>query len=205
MLEGAKKAHPDFPFTHFKLIAIFEHGRFQNKARVNEEIESFLQACPAISGRAGSYVYRLLLSQGSADRIAQHAAALRARLEAESGGPDQALWTVLWDLEFKAVPPTGHGAVRERLAKDLAKFEESPDRNELSFLSFLQTGYSKTDNKEAIQRTEAQILKDHATSAEAERLVTERWRKEHPYPTGKDQADRQAYNRASAAGRPRMA
>src|SRR6266852_4986399 len=34
MLEGAKKAHPDFPFTHFKLIAIFEYGKLQNKARL---------------------------------------------------------------------------------------------------------------------------------------------------------------------------
>lgn len=106
---------------------------------------------------------------------------------------------MLWDLEFKAVPPTGHPAVRERLAKELANFDESSDRNNLSFLSFLRTGYTKTDNKEAVNRIDAQILKDYPTSEEAERLVTEQWRKEHPFPAGKDPAEQQAFHRASAA------
>src|SRR5256885_8708542 len=43
----------DFPFTHLKLISIFEFGKFQNKARLSEEIDSFLKACPDVSG---SYV-----------------------------------------------------------------------------------------------------------------------------------------------------
>jgi hypothetical protein len=117
ILESLERAHPDFPFSHVKLIPVFEYGKLHNKTRLSEEIDAYLKACPAVSG---AYVYRVLLDL-PAEQIGRHAALLRARLEAATGAANQQLWSVLWDLEFKSVPPTGHAAVRERIAKDLER------------------------------------------------------------------------------------
>lgn len=196
LLEASGKAHPDFPGTRLKLIPIFAYGKLPNQERLREEIDGFLKICPAVSN---PYVYRVLLRSGSTEHIARTAPLLRARLEAESGPANERLWMVLWDLEFKAVAPTEHPSVRERIAKDLARLAESPRRNEVSWLSLRRNGYALVDDKAAIDRMNDQILKDHPDSGEAEQLVTDRWRKEHPFPAGNDKRAQQAWYRASAA------
>jgi thiol-disulfide isomerase/thioredoxin len=193
ILQSVEKDHADFPFTHFKLLQIFGWGRLQNKARLAEEIDAYLKACPAVGT---AYVYRVLLDL-PAEQIARHAGLLRARLEAETGAANQQLWSVLWDLEFKAVPPTGHAAVRQRIAKDLEKLEQAPGRDKLGYLTFLRNGYNKLGDKAASDRIADQILKDYPKSRETESLVTDRWYKEHPFPRDGDKAAQEAWYRAN--------
>jgi thiol-disulfide isomerase/thioredoxin len=192
ILESMEKARPEFPFSHIKLLSLFEYGKLQNKARLAEEIDAYLKACPAVRS---NYVYRVLLD-GPKEQIARHAGPLRARLEAETRAANRQLWSSLWDLEFRAVPPTGHAAVRERMAKDLEKLEQSPDSDKLDYLAFLLNGYGKLGDKAAIDRISGQILKDYPNSQEAEPLVTDRWDNEHPFPRDGDKAAQQAWYRA---------
>jgi len=193
ILESVEKARPEFPFSHVKLLSLFEYGKFRNKARLAEEIDAYLKSCPAVRS---DYVYRVL-RDGPKEQIARHAGLLRARLEAETGAADRQLWSMLWDLEFKAVPPTGHAAVRERMAKDLEKLEQSPGRDKVAYLAFLLEGYGRLGDKAARDRISGQILKDYPNSEEAEELVTGPWSNEHPFPRDGDKATQQAWYRAN--------
>ncbi|MCU1257412.1 MAG: hypothetical protein JWO80_297 [Bryobacterales bacterium] len=196
LLDASQKAHPDFPWTEFQKIFIFDSGTLRNKERLSAEIDAFLRICPA---PASPTVYLVLSRNGTAEQSARHAAALRKRLEAESGTPNQALWRALWDLEFKAVPPGEHAAVRDRIAKDLAKLDSEPHPGRLSWLSFMVAGYANVGNPAAIDKLNDDILKEFPDSQEAERVVTERWRKEHAFPNGGDKTALQTWYRANAA------
>ena len=195
LLEVSLKVDAEFPWTHIKLIPIFESGKLRNPVRASAGAERFLTMCPRTSS---AYAYRILLGAATEDQIARHAAALRERLSAASGAPNQQLWGVLWDMEFKAVPPTGHATVRERITKDLAKFEEQQAR-EAAYLSFLRRGYANIGDTTATARIDRQIVEQFPDSGEAEKVVTEQWHKDHPFPKDADPATRQAYHRASAA------
>jgi thiol-disulfide isomerase/thioredoxin len=195
LLEASLKSHPEFPWTRFKLIPIFESGKLRNPERVSAEAEGFLTQCP---GTSDAYIYRILLGTATEGRIARHAAALRERLSAAPDAPNQQLWEVLWDMEFKAAPPTGHAAVRERIANDLAKFEEQLVR-QAAYLGFLRRGYANIGDTKATARLDRQIVEQFPDSSEAEWVVTTQWHKDHPFPKETDPATRKEYHRASAA------
>jgi len=196
LLESSEKAHPDFPWTRLKLLSVLNASGVRDKARIGETIDSFLKSCPATSN---AFVYRILLANGTEEQIGRNIAALRARLEGQPDAPNQNLWEALWDLEFKAVPPSGHAAVRERIAKDLALLDKSPQHNQLAWLNCLRKGYADVGDIAGADRIDGQIQKDYPDSREAEQLVTKRWRTEHPFPSDKDQQAKQAWYRASAA------
>jgi thiol-disulfide isomerase/thioredoxin len=196
ILESVEKSHPEFPFSHLKLVPVFSWGKFQNKARLDKELDAFLNACPAPES---GYAYRMVVSQGTQEQIARHAKLLRARLEADKAAGNQQLYSVLWDLEFKAVPPADHGAVRERIARDLARLETSPSRDKLDCLTLLRDGYRRMGDQAACDRIDERILKNHPGSTDAEAVVTGRWQKEHPFPENRDKAALQGWYRAQAA------
>jgi thiol-disulfide isomerase/thioredoxin len=196
ILESVEKSHPEFPFSHLKLVGVFSWGKFQNKARLGEELDALLKACPAFDSVSP---YRVMVAQGTPEQIARHAKLLRARLDAEKAAGNQELYSVLWDLEFKAVPPAEHGAVRERIAGDLARLEASPNRDKLDSLTLLRDGYKRMGDQAACDRIDERILKYHPDSTDAEALVTGRWQKEHPSPEAGDKAAQQGWCRAQAA------
>jgi thiol-disulfide isomerase/thioredoxin len=196
LIEAAAKAHPDFPWIHQSLFRSFESGNARNPERLGEEIEAFLKLCEPT---AGAYIYRVMLGAGPVGVVARHAPRLRARLEAWTGVPDQQLWPVLWDMEFKTAPPATHPAVRERIGKDLARLSEGTHPDTAAWLAFLRAGYTRIDDKLAADRVADRIVSDFPNAGEAERIVTERWNKEHPFPKDGDAATIQAFHRASAA------
>ena len=196
LLEGNLKEHPDFPWTHFKLIGVFESGKQRDPERAMQEAEAFMKLCPNYSN---AYIYRIVLTSGTTAQIAHYALMLRERLSADSGEPNQGLWGVLWDLEFKAVPPAEHPAVRERISNDLATLSEWPHEEQASFLTFLRRGYSNIGDKTAVDRIDRQVVADFPKSREAEDVTKEQWRRAHPYPKDGDHAAVQAWNRLHVA------
>jgi thiol-disulfide isomerase/thioredoxin len=196
LLEDAEKAHPDDPWAHFKLLAVYESGKFRNQSRLAEELDGYLKLCPS---PGSPYVYRVMMSNGVSEQTARHATLLRARLDENSGSPNQNLWSTLWDMEFKVAPPSDHAVVRERIRKDLAYFEAFPNAGKPDWLTFLQKGYAMIGDKTAADRLGARLAADFPNSREAESSVTEEWRNAHPFPRNADHATMQAYYRASAA------
>jgi thiol-disulfide isomerase/thioredoxin len=196
LLEDSEKAHPDDPWGHFKLLAAYESGKSSNPSRLGEELDAYLKLCPS---PASPYVYRVIMANGATEQIARHATLLRARLEEKSGAPNENLWSALWDMEFKAAPPSDHGDVRKRIGKDLARFEALPDPGKAAWLRFLQKGYTTMGDKAAADRLGARMAAAFPNSREAESAVTEEWRDAHPFPRNADHATLQAWYRASAA------
>lgn len=196
LLEDSEKAHPDDPWAHFKLLAVYESGKSSNPSRLGEELDAYLKLCPSPTG---PYVYRVMMANGATEQIARHATLLRARLEEKSGAPNQNLWSTLWDMEFKAAPTSGHAAVRERIGKDLARFEGLPDPGKAAWLTFLQKGYTVIGDKAAGDGLAARLAAAFPDSREAESAVTEGWRNAHPFPRNADHSTLQAWYLGSAA------
>jgi hypothetical protein len=196
LLEASELAHPGDSWTHYKLPGFYINGKSRNKQRLSEEIDAYLNLCPASnSGR----VYRILEAGGTHEQMVRYAGQLRTRLEAEAAEPNQGLWTALWNLEFEAAPPAVHAAVRERIRKDLARFETLPSPNKETWLNFLLEGYKLLGDNAAIDRVEARIVEKFPNSSEAERIVTQNWENEHQFPRDGDHAVQQAWYRLSAA------
>jgi thiol-disulfide isomerase/thioredoxin len=200
-LDASEKAHPGYPWTIFGKLRLYSYGPLYNKPKLGEEIDAFLRVCPSASN---AMVYVMMSREGSAEQSARYAPGLRKQLEGEAGAPsavstNQALWRALWDLEFKAAPPNEHAAVRERIGKELARLDAQPHPNRLSWLNFLVTGYTNIGDKAAVAKVQNAIVDEFPKSQDAERIVAERWRVEHPFPTGGDKAAEQAWYRLNAA------
>lgn len=197
MLEALKAAHPEMAGVYYELVgATGVFGRFRDTARAKTELETFLKLCPApLDRRALSAVAQA----GSADQIARTAQAARRRLEQESDPLLSGVWAALWRLEFKAHPPAEHEALRKQIAQDLARFEKVPERRELRWMTFLRGGYESAGDLAAVNKTNDEILKEYPASDTAKGLLKDRWRKEHPYPRDPDQAQIEAWWRASLA------
>jgi thiol-disulfide isomerase/thioredoxin len=197
LLESLKTEHADMAQVYLELAIITTYGKFKDKARTQQELERFLQICPAtLDYRALS----VLGYFGTQEQIARTAVAVREHLENESDPLLRRTWEALWSLEFKARPPVEHEILRKQIAQDVARFEQSPARHQLEWQTFLRNAYQTLGDLPSVDRTDAEILKEHPTSQAAERIVQDRWQKLHPYPQqNADEAQLQAYYRASLA------
>jgi thiol-disulfide isomerase/thioredoxin len=104
----------------------------------------------------------------------------------------------MWRLEFKAIPPAGHPALRTRIARDLARLEKVPERDSLRWLVFLRHGYQNAGDLEAADRIAGEILAKHPQSDTAKWELLERWKRDRPYPAGKDLKEVAGWARAAS-------
>src|ERR1022692_142176 len=179
ILESLEAAHPDEAQVPLELVSIFDSGKFKDKARVQQELASFLKVCPApLSANA----LGVISQDGTQEQMAIVATAVRARLEKETSPLFRTVWPYLWNIEFRAHPPAEHDAVRKQIAQDLARFEQSPDRHKLEWMLFLRGGYQSVGDTAAVNRLNEEIIKDFPSSSDAERIVQDAWYKAHPYP-----------------------
>lgn len=191
-IEFAKRAlaaRPGYAWAALTLTEIHADGRWKDLPRASEYFGVFVAACPDRLPRRLDRQTSPLASPDLQRRMAQ---AMRARLEAENV-PEEALdYERLWALEFRATPPAGHGAVRERLARDLAQLAamESADPE---FLSQLTSGARQSGAPpERVAEFEDRLLAQAPDSRQAYYVVYQRWRKQHPEP--KDHRDADAWH-----------
>ncbi|HTS63848.1 MAG TPA: TlpA disulfide reductase family protein [Candidatus Acidoferrales bacterium] len=197
LLEALKTSHPELTRAHLVLAdSIFGYGRRKDTGRARREVEEFVSACPA---PLDTSPLRSIGANLPREQAMSVAAGVRKRL---AGMPDSAMtgvWGALWALEFKAVPPAGHPALRRQIAGDLAHFEKAPERNELRWLTFLHGGYESAGDQVALNRIDEEIVARYPRSEAAKRQLGDRWRRDHKYPAGADKAQMEAYRRAEAA------
>jgi len=197
LLEAIQSAHPDAAQVYLSLASVFSSGKFKDKAREQQEIESFLKMCPA---PLATTALSLIAQNGAREQVAQTAVAVRKRLESETDPTLRTVWQELWPMEFKSHPPTEHDAVRKQIAADLARFEQSPERHNLAWILFLRTGYGDLGDTASVEKLSDEIVSAFPTSQDAKQIVQERWRKAHSFPVGgADPAQKEAYYRADLA------
>jgi thiol-disulfide isomerase/thioredoxin len=195
-LTALQAARPDAPQVYLALAFAVSSGKFKDKARVQQELDGFLKLCPApISPTA----LQMITSNGTTEQLSQTDAAVRKRIESDPDPYVRTTWTRLWALEFKVHPPAEHEALRKQVALDVARFEQSPERNKLAWLLFLRTGYQDLGDTASVNKINDEILNRYPMSDISKQIVQDRWQKQHPYPTQGDQSQRDEFNRASVA------
>ncbi len=182
MLEALAAAHPELPQAWLALANSFAFGAFQDPPQMRRALAAFLERCPA--PLAGS-VLQQILRHGGPEQVASTVAALRRRLEAESDPAQSEAWEALWSLEFKARPTTEHAAERQQIARDLARLERMQWPDELARLELRRAACGEIGDPAATAKVEAEILSAFPASGAAERIVRERWAKDHPFTPGK--------------------
>jgi thiol-disulfide isomerase/thioredoxin len=176
-LEALKIRHAEIAPTYLELAYIARYGKFEDRPRLGQELDGFLKLCPAT---LDANTLGFLLQYGTREQIGRTAPVLRKRLQQETDPLLSPTWEALWTLEFKAVLPVEQGSVRERIAQDVAGFEKSPDGRELDRLTMLRTGYEKLNDQAAREKIGDEILNRYPASAEASRVLGERWAKQYP-------------------------
>jgi len=197
LLEKVERENPGFPWTHTRLVQIFNYGKLENRARMDEELARLLTTCPAVTDW---YAVTLIWRIGSAAQNAQLAAKLRPKLEERLGKRENDPWVPLWNMELKAHPLADDAAVRAQIRRDLARFESLHHEENQAWLDFMQTGYFIAGNMSEVDRIKTTLVEKYPTSDLAKRIVQERWRNAHPYPAvTADEKTKLEYHRASLA------
>lgn len=196
-IERLKKivsTEPRYPWAHLELADIYGWGKFANHPEMRAQLDSFYSLCPAsLNGQGLS----LLGRYATPDMAAKHAGLLRERLMKETDPDRLKAWETVWNLEFKAHPPTEHAQVRKLLAADLGRVQQGPQDKDVSWLSFLKSGYKMLGDEAGLRRIEDRILAEYADSRDAKMLRRERWSKEHPFPKpGELEENKHAFYRA---------
>jgi thiol-disulfide isomerase/thioredoxin len=196
--EAVKTAHPEIPNVYLSLASAQSSGKFLDRAKAQKELDGYISRCSQSISLDGLFL-NLIQQIGTPEQLTGTAAAIRKRLETDPQETRTTPWERLWSLEFKANSVSEHPAVRKRIGDDLAKFEKSPRRREISFIEFLKSGYESLGDQTAVDRLNEEILKSHPLSAEAKQIVRQQWSDKHPWPGQGDKTALQAYTRTSLA------
>lgn len=196
ILESVLAGNPAPNRAHLAIANIRRTPKFRDEAAVLRHMAAFLDACPAPL-EAGAL--RMLASAGPKDRTGPVAAAVRARIVKDPQHLMAGVYEALWNLEFRAAPPAGHGAVRARILDDLARLEQIPQRNSLRCLALLRSGYQLAGAPERAEQTGSEILEKYPKSQFAKDILRERWHAAHPFPAGRSEKEVEDWARQAAA------
>jgi thiol-disulfide isomerase/thioredoxin len=197
-LSAIQASNPEEAQVYIALAIALSSGKFKDKARTQQELDGFLKLCPAPTG---PNQLQLIMLYGTAEQMMQTATGVRQRIEKDSDPLLRSTWTGLWALEFKAHPPAEHEALRKQVAQDVARFEQSPERNKLAWLIFLRTGYQDVGDTASVNKINDEILAHYPASDPSKQIIQERWQKLHPFPTAGDKAKGDEFQRAIVAFR----
>jgi hypothetical protein len=183
---------PDFPRTHLLLANIYGWGKFADKPKAESETMAYFDQCPASFNHA--------LNSAAAIRTpvlcTKLARQLRQRLQKVTDPVQLENWRTVWDLEFKANSPAEHDRVRKQIAVDLAALSEAHPNGNANWLVFLKDSYKLAADPAASQKEEQKLLAEFPQSEQAQRISSERWYKQHPWP-GSDPVKLKAYRQVS--------
>ena len=96
---------------------------------------------------------------GTPELQARVAAALRARLAAETEPKLLEEYATLWGVEFRAHPPQEHDAIRKQVAADLKRLESMNPKPDAEWFAFLKDGYKQSGaSAETVTAMEERVI-----------------------------------------------
>lgn len=195
MLKQLSNSDAKLAWPNMLLADIYSFGKFTDRVALRQSLDTFFTACPTT---LASQPLGTLVRFGTPELAQKYAGPLRVRLSAETDPGLVQRWSELWNLEFKAHPPTEHVQLRKQVAADVARLENIQPAPDAAFLNLLLSGYQNAGDEAGVRRTEERILTQHADTFAARSILRARHEKEHKYP-GNDASDevKAAYQRES--------
>lgn len=186
LMEAAKAKAPEYPWPAHELADLYAGGRYENDARMKENLERFYSLCPAWTSDSyfGNQMEGFRLRKDM-PLIGKTAVALRARLERETDPKRLEDYQVLWQREFLTRPPSEHDAERARIQQDLQRIEPLAPHGDAVWRAFLIEGYRLSGaSNEELARMQEDAARDFPHEGPAYSQAWDRFRKEHPRPDG---------------------
>ena len=155
ILENILRQDSNYVAARLKLIEIYSAPRFRDEQKLTANAEAYWQACPeSLSGFVRTGSVQISDSQFNA-RAASH---LRQLLEGRSDNQALGMYSLLWTLEFKAVPLSEQEPVREQLRRDAAMLRSQDLSKQPSLLNELSQAYTMLHDSEGSKWVEAEML-----------------------------------------------
>ena len=185
LLEKSRNLSPDFAWPGLELARIYAPGtKRANPAKAVPEINAFFKACPSSTDPTAQYQ---LTKSGSKALQFRTAAALRARLSAETDLAVLKDYATLWSLEFRIHSPAEYPALQSQLTADLKRLNQLNPNPDIDWLVFLKDGIKLSGAAPAaIAAAEDRIIQTAPHSDEAYQITRDRWESIHKEPLKKD-------------------
>ena len=196
-MEKALALAPDFPWPHLELGRIHSYPAFLDPKKARDNLESFLSRCPGVFEAYVQYS-RLELPQESLQKAS---ARLREALGQGEDPEKLRYFSVLWTMEFNAIPQWDHERVREQVRRDVDALKKIDVDQHGRVLFALAQAYRMLGD-EAGQKSVAsksQALQRGSRVARMKEFmnVENQWREDHPRPKSEAPwSDHQDYYRA---------
>jgi len=189
--QQARDLAPNFPWPYLGLAGLYGRGTTRDLKALSDNVAAFFNLCPSSTDTEAQ---RWLATEGNQDRMAKVEVAIRARLRDETDPAVLQSYETLWGLEFRALPPMEHEALRRRVSDDLQRLEKVVPAPDAEFQSFLISGYKQSSaSAESVRAKEDRLLKDFPRSSEALRVTRDRWGSLHKEP--EDESDTAGWER----------
>ncbi len=189
--QQARDLAPNFPWPYLGLAGLYGRGTTRDLKALTDNVAAFFNLCPSSTDTEAQ---RWLATEGNQDRMAKVEVAIRARLRDETDPAVLQSYETLWGLEFRALPPMEHEALRRRVSDDLQRLEKVVPAPDAEFQSFLISGYKQSSaSAESVRAKEDRLLKDFPRSSEALRVTRDRWGSLHKEP--EDESDTAGWER----------
>jgi thiol-disulfide isomerase/thioredoxin len=190
--EAALRLDPGFPWPHYALVSLLRFGEHRDLRKARSHLRKFLRACPSAPE---AYESAGALLEG--EELARSASTLRAALLKRADRQALEAYATLWNLEFQAVPPTGHDAVRRRVREDVGRLEELRLSDSKQWHLTLLAGCKIAGDEPGVERARKRFLDRFGSTQDAFRIVSEEWEAGHPRPDwSAPEAEKRAYRRA---------
>ena len=186
------------PIVHLKLEEIYEMGKFVDRDEARKQLAAYRDACP--NSLSMLWQGRALSEVSSPEMAAKYAAQLRNRLAREDDLLWLTPWWKVWELDFIATPAAQQDAMRSRVDAEIHQVQKAIQSEQLEWLHVLRDGFHLADDKVSERAIQDLIVSKYPDTYSAKRILSDRWRDEHPYPkSDATQAETQAYYRAVIA------
>jgi hypothetical protein len=107
---------------------------------------------------------------------------MRARLEKVTDPVRLRLYAGIWGIEFRTTPIPEHPVLRKQVAADVRRLETLNTPRDAAWLDFLKSGLKQAGaSEESLKAMDERILREFPSSSEAQRIVVEQWRVDHPW------------------------
>lgn len=122
-LEDIVQRWPEFVEAHLSLGRIYLTPGFRNREKAIEHLQRAMDLRPD-----SLEPYRLLTALPPSSFLSQSARRMRELLERSTAPDDLAAFPVLWAIEFRTTPPSGHSSVRDRVKEDVERLNATGPR-----------------------------------------------------------------------------